>query len=318
MFDQYQYQPAPPPVYRPPQQLAFLPPPVQPTAPQQPLSQSLEKSVGRVRRGEDEFSYWEFFTDASNIIPFMLFWALALFFYVSDLDSWRMNHEEAPDNGNLAESNGVLDDPSISDRYVPGGPLDGTTPGIWGSYTKENDDEDENKTIELDTVMGKIRYTAGSFDTQMIWDWISGVAYKRSPGSEPKEKIRNMYTSFKINRAEAVALLKDLGITKHGDLWELVVTPCSTTKKKLVNSKDCLQTRRNLQIIAWRFFSSDTPPPLYPVRPIRIAIINSEDRGFLKGEIDPVESDYSTKRYYIGATGPIEALSPFLLGTEIQ
>lgn len=327
MFNQYQYQPRPAPVYRPPQQLAFLPPPVKPAElirqnklppAHEPLSQSLEKSVGKVRRDEDDFSFLEFFTSAANIIPFMFFWAMTLLFYVSDLDSWRMNYEEKPDDGNLVEQDGVMDDPGVSDKFVPGAPLDGMTPGIWGSYDKENDSEGDNKTIEVDSVLGKIRYSLGSFDTQMVWDWLTGIAYKEVPSSDPKERIRNKFASFKMDRKEAVSLLKKLAITEHSDLWEMIVTPCSSTKQNFTGSEDCLHTRRNLQVLAWRFFSSDTPPPLYPVRPIRIALVNEEDREFMKNQIDPKDPDYTRTRYYLGATGPIEGLSPFLLGTQIE
>lgn len=324
MFSQYNIQrqpPVPVPVYRPAHQLGAIsqqmqPPPV--SEPVEPLSQSLEKSVGSVRRNEDEFSFLDFFTNASNIIPFMLFWAMTLLFYVSDMESWRMNYEEAPDEGTPVTKGGVDDDPSVSDKFVPGGRVDGLTPGIWGSYDKENDSEGDNKTIDIDSVTGKIRYSLGSFDTQMVWDWITGVAHKVVPKSDPKEKIRNKYTSLKLSKKESVQLLHDLGILKHSDLWELITTPCSTTKQNFVGSDDCLVTRRNLQIIAWRFFSSDTAPLIYPVRPIRIPLINENDKEFLKDSIDPKEKHYTVTRYYLGATGPIEAMSPFLIGTQIE
>lgn len=121
-----------------------------------------------------------------------------------------------------------------------------------------------------------------------------------------------------INHKDAVALLHDMAITKHADLWTLVSTPCSSTKRTFISPQECLETRDGLRILMWRFFSVNNAPFAYPVRQIRLKIRDGSEWSLLGGEEDPTSPSYTTPRYYLGATTYMESLNPVMLGQEIK
>lgn len=310
-------QPAPYPSYQVPNMIEA--PYTEEVVVERPLNKTLAKPASK--KGVGELDILWLVMEPTNIIPVASLFALFILFYMIDTKTHDIEDEypdpdEKPDGS--PDNFGIIDDPNVSDMYVPNGPLDTIVPSLDDDLGDNSKPMSDNKTISVDSVTGLIRYTTGALSTQMLWDWVTGVAHRAIPPKTSAQKIRDRKDMMEISHKDAVALLRDMAITTHSDLWTLISTPCSSTRRKFISPQECSETRDGLRILAWRFFSVGSAPFAYPIRTLRIKIHDSSEWTLLGGEEDPDQPSYTTPRYYLGATSYIESLSPMLIGQEIK
>jgi len=310
-------QPPPYPSYQVPNMIQG--PYVEEVIVERPLNKTLSKPASK--KGVGELDIFWLVSEPVNIIPVASIFTLFILFYFLDTETYDIE-DEVPDPDDTPNTSpgehGIKDDPDVSDMYVPNGPLEITVPSLHDNGSNNDGPVSDNKTISVDSVTGRIKYTIGALSTQMIWDWITGVAHRAIPPATSAQKIRNRNDMMKITHKDAVALLHDMAITDHADLWALISAPCSSTKRTFISPQECAETRDGLRILAWRFFSVKRAPFAYPVRTLRLKIRDASEWVLLGGEEDEDDSRYTTTRYYLGATNYIESLNPALLGQEIK
>lgn len=232
-----------------------------------------------------------------------------------DIESTAYDDEWAPDIVKIPKDfpeDQVVDDPNIRDTFVPGGPLDGTTPSIF-SFGGSGVSGSDNGAFSWEPESGSVFYSALSFSPMMVFDWISNIGFRDIRKSNPLTEFGDFLAMHRISRDEAVALLKEAAITKQRDLWKIVSTPCSSLTTDIFNSpSECVSARRGIRILAWRFFSSDSTT-FYPVRQLRLRTDDPEEKRILGIGADEI---YSSVKYFNGVVTPIDAYNPMLTGGE--
>lgn len=208
----------------------------------------------------------------------------------------------------------VVEDFTISDKFIPGGPLDETTPSIFnfGSWTGVAGSD--NGAFSWEPGSGSVFYSASSFSPRMVFDWISNIGFRDILKSSPLSEFYDYGNMHRISKEEAVSMLKLASITKHKDLWDMVSTPCSavTSADAFDSVEDCIKARHGLRILAWRFFSTDSML-IYPARAIRLKPEGAEEREILRLKSD---YDYTGVRYFNGVVTPLDLVNPFMKSGE--
>lgn len=252
------------------------------------------------------------------IFPLVIFFSMFALFYKYDMDSSVIDDEMAPEDLSKRPS---TDDKTVSDKYVPGGPLEGVSPSVWYNSGGVYEGGDNKAVKYLD---GSFLYTGGSLNMQVVWDWFNGVGVSEdAPETEtPKNILHDRKKLMQMDYDDSIQVLKDNHILTHPDLWKTITTKCSDINLKQ-SAEECLKDRQGLKIIAYKHFASDEPPFTTTVRPFRLQLMDAQEVSLIgtgtenKNCSDLNKVCVSQTKYYLGSVDLIDGYNPALLGYKI-